>query len=111
RAHGAAGGGGDGEDADGGVALGREHPFGDLGRVVHRNGGGHGADAGEAAGRGGRSAGGDGFLVALAGLAQMDVNVDEAGGDDEAVGVDDFGVLVFGFAGGFDGGDLAVFQQ
>jgi hypothetical protein len=38
-----------------------------------------------------RRAGGDGLLVALAGLAQMDVNVDQAGRDGEAGCVENLG--------------------
>ena len=45
----------------------------------------HGRDA---AGQGGRRAGGDGFVFLAARLAQMDVHVDEAGADDHARGVD-----------------------
>ena len=53
-----------------------------------RRGVGHAHDGGEAARGGGVRAGGDGFLVRLAGLAEVDVDVDEAGAGDEAAGVD-----------------------
>ncbi|MGA3349282.1 MAG: hypothetical protein ABSC33_09685 [Candidatus Sulfotelmatobacter sp.] len=33
---------------------------------------------------------GDGFFVALSGLAQVNVEIDEAGGDDQAAGVEFF---------------------
>jgi hypothetical protein len=49
---------------------------------------GHAHDGGEPAGGGGAGAGGDGFLMRLAGLAEVDVDVDEAGAGDEAGGVD-----------------------
>jgi hypothetical protein len=49
----------------------------------------HGQDAGEAAGRRGARAGGDGFLLRAARFAQVDVHVDQAGRDDEALRVDD----------------------
>ena len=44
--------------------------------------------AGESAGGGGGGAGGDGLLVGLTGFAEMDMDVDQAGGDGEAGGVE-----------------------
>ena len=111
-AFGTAGGCGDGEDADARAAFGGEHPAGDFGRVVDGNGVGHGRDGGESACGCCGGAGGDGFFVALAGLAEMDVNVDEAGCDDEAGGVEDFSTVgELEFAGAGDFGDAAVFEQ
>ena len=51
------------------------------------------ADGGEAAGRGGHRAGGDRLLVLLAGLAQMDVDVDQPGRHHQAGGVERLGAL------------------
>ena len=72
---------------------------------------GHRADGGESAGSGGGGAGGDGFLVALAGLAQVNVNIDQTRSDDEAFRVDDVGAGGFDFAWSFDGGDFAVADE
>ena len=57
--------------------------------VGHRIGVGHGADRGEAAGRRGHRAGGDGLEVLLARLAQVHVQVDQPGRDHLAGGVED----------------------
>ncbi len=53
----------------------------DLGVVIEGGRGvGHAADGGESAGDGGGAAGGDGFLGFLAGLAEVDVDVDQVRG-------------------------------
>ena len=58
--------------------------------VVHDGRGvGHAHDGSESAGGGGLRTGEDGFLVRLAGLAEMHMDVHEAGAHDEARGVDD----------------------
>src|SRR6185437_8582625 len=90
-AHGAARCGGNGKDANRGISLRREHPARRLRRVIYGDGVGHGADGGESAGCGGRRAGCNCLLVSLAGLAQVDVNVDESGRDDEALRVQNLG--------------------
>ncbi len=95
----------------GGVALGGEHPAGDFGRVVDGDGVGHGADGGESSGGGGSGAGRDGLFVSLAGFAEVDVDVDEARGYDEAFGVDGLRVRVLDFAGLVDGSDFAFGEQ
>ena len=59
-----------------------------AGVVGDGRGVGHAHHGGETAGGGGLRTGEDGLLVRLAGLAEMDVDVDEAGADDEAAGVD-----------------------
>ncbi len=64
----------------------------DGGVVVHRLRIGHAADGRESAARRGARAGLDGFGHFLAGLAQMAVEVDEAGRDDQAFGVENFRV-------------------
>ena len=88
-----------------------------FGRVVDRSGVGHGGHRGEPA-RGGRGrAGGDGLLVALAGLAQVDVHIDETGCNGEAGGVEDLNIgsgRAVGrlqLAGRGDLGDAAVLEQ
>src|SRR5439155_11466166 len=53
----------------------------------------HAADGGEAAGRRGAGAGLHGLLVLVAGLAEVDVNVDQAGTHDLAGRVEDLGAL------------------
>ena len=50
--------------------------------------------------------------MGLAGLAQMDVHIDEARGDGEAGGIEDLGsVGGFELAGGGDLGDAALLEQ
>lgn len=105
----ALGDGADGVDLAGGGAGLAADEF-DLGVGVEGGGGvGHAGDGREAAGDRGGTAGLDGFALLLAGLAEVDVHVDEAGGEDFVGGVD--GVVGFG-AGevGADGGDAAVFD-
>jgi hypothetical protein len=60
----------------------------DDGRVGHRVGVGHGEDGGEPAQGGGGRAGGDVLGLLAAGLAQMDVQVDEAGEQDRTAAVE-----------------------
>ena len=68
---------------------------------------GHADDGGETAARGGGGAGGEIFLRGLARLAQMDVQINQAGADDFSAGVELFNALGRGkiFA---DGGNFAV---
>lgn len=106
----APGNGADGQDADNG-AGGRlaQDVFDDGARVHGGFGVGHGADGGEAAAGGGAGAGGDVLLVLEAGVAEMGVEVDKAGGDDEAAGID-----LARTAGGervADGGDSAILDE
>ena len=65
----------------------------DAGGVGDRVGVGHRVDGGEAAQRGGPGAGLDGLGVLAARLAQVGVQVDQAGQRDQAVGVDDLGAV------------------
>ncbi|HSV15060.1 MAG TPA: hypothetical protein VLI90_12445, partial [Tepidisphaeraceae bacterium] len=58
--------------------------------VERRLGVGHAADGGEPAGDSGLRAGLDGFLFLVAGFAEVDVDVDQTGGDVATGGVDDF---------------------
>ena len=76
-------------DAAGAVArrFGDDH-LGHGALVVRRNGVRHRADRGVAARHRGPRAGGDRLLVLLPRLAQMRVQVDEPGSDDETGGVD-----------------------
>ena len=79
-----------------------EDPFGGLGGVGHRAGVGHGQDRGEATdGCRGRAAG-DRLGILATGLAQVGVQVDQAGQRHQPVGVEDVGA-----AGGPDRADLA----
>ena len=107
----AAGGGGDGKDIDHGSALGIPQPSDPFRRVDHRRGVGHGADGGETSGGGGGGAGGDGFFVALSGLAQVDVQIDEAGSDDQAAGIEFLVGAAADFVGQSDLGDAAIAQK
>ncbi len=71
-------------------ALGLEHD--ELGRglgVDRRQRVGHAGDGGHAAGQRGGRAGGDGLVLLVARLAEVDVDVDQARADDHAAGVDD----------------------
>ena len=65
-----------------------------LGGVGDGRGVGHGQDRGEPAGRRRLGSGGDGLGVLAARFAQVDVQVDQAGQRDQAVGVDHAGVGV-----------------
>ena len=65
-----------------------------LGGVGDGGGVGHGEDRGETAGGRRLGSGGDGLGVLAARFAQVDVEVDETGQRDQAVGVDDAGVAV-----------------
>ena len=102
---------GDGKDVDQRAALRSLHPARDLRRVVDRHGVGHGADGGESAGRRRRSSGGDGLLVGLSGLAQMHVQIDEAGSDDASLGVEAPLGLAAQLAGRRHGSHAPVAQQ
>ena len=68
------------------------------------------ATAGEAAGRRGQGAGAHRLLVLLARLAQMDVDVDQPGRDDQPGGVDRLGALGL-VDPAVDPGDGAVLDQ
>src|SRR6185295_14505846 len=73
---------------------------------------GHGADGGEAARRGRGRSGDDVFLVLLTGLAQVRVDVDEAGADPQVAHVDDPGVTPDGRRQArLDARDLAILKQ
>ena len=67
-----------------------------AGAVGHWGGVGHADHAGEAAGGGGAGAGLDSFLMRLAGLAEVNMNIHQAGGGDEAGGVDAAGLFWVG---------------
>ena len=114
-AHAAARGGGNGKDARTRVALRTLHPAGGLHRVVDRNRVGHGADGGESTCRSRRGPGGNGLLVALARLAQVDVDIDQARGDHQALGLDDLRLCLFGrsrqFTWGLNRSHPAVLEQ
>ena len=104
---------GDGEDAH----TARRAPGPCIQRVISGesltgDGIGHGGHGGESSRCRGCGAGGDGLFVALARLAQMHVNVDEARRNSQAGRIEDFGAIGgFQLAGGGDFGDAAVFEQ
>ena len=84
----AARGGCDRKDVDHRPALGIPQPRHPLRRIDHGRGVGHGANRSESSGGSrGRSAG-DGLFVTLARLAQVHVQVDEAGRDDQSARVE-----------------------
>src|SRR6266849_7134120 len=80
--------GADRENIDHRAALWLLEPGYPVRRVDDGLGIGHATYGSETSGRGGSGPGGDGLLVALAGLAQMDMQVDESGRDDQATSVE-----------------------
>src|SRR6201996_7533572 len=92
-------------------ALRRLHPLRDLGGVIDRKSVGHGGYAGEATGCCCRGAARDGLLVTLPGFAQVDVNINESGSNDEPGCIDDLHVLPIDFEIRFDYGDAAVLDE
>ena len=72
---------------------------------------GHAADGGKSSSGGGGGAGGDGFLVALAGFAQVNMQVDEAGSDDQSARIEFLVCRAANLAGRRDLGDLPIAQQ
>src|SRR5262249_39418027 len=82
---------------------------GDGGAVINRLGIGHARDGGESTGGGGARSGFDGFGMLKAGLAQVHVHVDEAGGNHHARCVEPFGID--SVQRGSNGGDASVFEQ
>ena len=77
----------------GSLSLEHDELGGGLG-VDRGQGVGHAGDGGHPAGQGGTGAGGDGLILLIPGLAEMDVDVDQAGTDDHPPGVDhDLGLL------------------
>src|SRR5208282_1404748 len=66
---------------------------------------------GESPGGGGGGSGGDRLFVVLSWLAQVNVQVNESGGDDQAASVEFFVGAATNFVGQSDLGDAAVAQQ
>ena len=87
-----------------------QHGLGDLGGVADRRGVRHGQHGREAADRGSLGAALDGLGVLPAGLAQVGVQVDEPGQQDQAVRLEPVGALRE-VVDGPDGGDGAVDDQ
>ncbi len=82
-----------GVDGDAGVFASGVEEGGDGGAGVERGGCiWHHDEAGDSAVDGGFGAGGDVFLVFLAGFAEVDVCVEEGGADDLVVALDDLSV-------------------
>ena len=84
----AARGGGDGKNVDDRFALGMAQPRDPFRSIDNRRCVGHAADGREASRSSGGGSAGDGFFVVLPGLAQVDVQVDEAGSDDQAARIE-----------------------
>ncbi len=111
RAFAGVGGGRDGKDVDHRAALRPLQPRDPLRRVDDGLRVGHAADRSESSGSGRGGAGGDGFLVALPGLAQVNVQVDEARSDDQATRIEFLVRSAANLARRRDLGHLAVAQQ
>jgi len=78
-----------GEDIHASRARGFVFDPSNRGGAVGRRGGiGHGHNRGEPSGRSGAGGAGDGFLVRLPRLAEVDMDINESRGDDEVGGVD-----------------------
>ena len=85
-----------GINANGGLGGGGVDQLDSAGVVGGRRGVGHAHDRGEPAGGGGLRAGEDVFLVRLAGLAEMDMDIDQAGADHETGRIDLAGLFLLG---------------
>ena len=101
------------QDADRGVGGGAAgHELEDLGGVDGGDGVGAGDDGGDAPGGGGAAGGAERFLVALAGLGDLDAPVDDAGREAGAAAVDHRGEAVERVGGGGEEvGDEAVLDR
>lgn len=84
----ASGGGGNREDAAGGSVGAVVNEADEFWGVERGRRVGHAADGGEPARCSRERAGFDGFFVLLAGLAEVDVGVDESGNNEAALGID-----------------------
>src|SRR5438034_141986 len=80
----------DGENVHDCAAIWGLYPKVDLRTVIHWDGVGHATNGCESSGCGRSCSGGDGFFVFLSRLAQVDVDIDQAGRHDEAGGIKDF---------------------
>ena len=107
-------GGADGPDANAGGGFGAiENEARDAGVVVDGFGVGHAADGGESAARCGRVPVSMVSEDSWPGSRRCACMIDEAGGDDQAGGVEDFGVVVIGreFSGRGDFGDFFAVEK
>ena len=78
----------DREDIDHCPALGTPHPVDPFRRIDHRRRVGHRANGSEASRGSCGGAAGDRFLVTLSRLAQVDVQIDESGRDDQPASIE-----------------------
>ncbi len=101
----------DGKHIDDRAAFWLTQPLDPLDRIDHRNRVRHGADRSESARRSGGRAGRDRLFVRLAGFAQVHVQIDEAGRDDESAGIEFLIRAAFDFVGSRNFGNAAIFQQ
>ena len=105
------GSGGDGKDIYHRAALRLLQPRDPLRRVDNGLRVGHAANRSESSGSSGGGAGGDSFLITLTRLAQVDMQIDKAGSDDQSPRIDFFMRCAAGFARRGDLGHLPVAQQ
>ncbi len=87
------------------------HPARNGRQVVDRGGVRHGADRGEPARCRRRRAAGDGFLMRLSRLSQMNVRIDESRRDDQSLGVDAFAGLALQLSRRGQLDDAAILDQ
>src|SRR5579864_1759279 len=111
RAFAGLGSGGDWEHVGHSSTLRLAYPRDPLGRVEHRRGVGHAAHGSEAASCGCRRSGCYRFLVALPGLAQMSMQVNESGRDDQTLRLNFFVSSAANFVRRCNLRDLPVAQK
>ena len=106
-----AGRGRNGKHIDDRAAFRLTKPFDPLHRIDHRNRVRHGADRGKSTGGSGGRARRDRLFVHLSGLAQVHVQIDKAGSDDESTSIEFLVRTALDFVGSGDFGDATIFQQ
>ena len=99
------------KDVDHRAALAVLHPARDGRRIIHRARVGHGAHRGESAHGRSRRTGGNRFFVRLARLAQVHVQINKPGSDDEPLQVELFVRRGLRLAGRCDFNHQAIFQH
>ena len=99
------------EHVDHSAAFRLLNPGNPFGRIDNRRRVRHAANGSEAASSSSGSSGCDALFVALARLTQVDVQINEAGGDDQAASVEGFVCGAADFVGGCELRDAAVAQE
>ncbi len=107
----AAGRGRNGKHIDDGAALGLTQPLDPLDRIDNRNRIRHGADGSKSARSRSRGAGRNRLFVRLARLAQVHMQIDEAGRNDESAGIEFLVRAALDLVGRSHFGNAAIFQQ